>query len=60
MNSGDWWWDTQKHLPAGATIVAVICASNKTHFTNFSGDQHGWLLYFTMGHIRKDIPHTPK
>jgi hypothetical protein len=31
MNTGDWWWDTQDQLPAGATIVTDICASNKTH-----------------------------
>ena len=40
INTGDWWWDTQDQRPAGATIVPVICASDKTHLTNFSGDQH--------------------
>jgi hypothetical protein len=39
-NMGEWWWDTQDQLPAGATIVPVICSSDKTHWTNFSGDQH--------------------
>jgi hypothetical protein len=28
--------------------------------TNFSGDQHAWLLYLTIGNIRKDIRRTPK
>ena len=42
------------------TIVPVTCASDKTHLTNFSGDQHGWLLYLTIGSIRNDIRHTPK
>ena len=60
MNTGDWWWDTQDQLPAGATIVPVICASDKTHLTNFSGDQHAWPLYLTIGNIRKDICRTPK
>jgi len=60
MNTGDWWWDTQDQLPAGATIVPVICASDKTHLTNFSGDQHAWPLYLTIGNIRKDIRRTPK
>jgi hypothetical protein len=60
MNTGDWWWDTQDLLPAGATIVPVICASDKTHLTNFSGDQHAWPLYLTVGNIRNDICHTPK
>jgi hypothetical protein len=60
MITGDWWWDTQDQLPAGAMIVPVICASNKTHLTNFSGDQHAWLLNVAMGTIRKDIRSTPK
>jgi hypothetical protein len=40
MNTGDWWWNTQDQPPTGATIVPVICASDKTHLTNVSGDQH--------------------
>jgi hypothetical protein len=60
INTGDWWCDTQDQLPAGATIVPVICASVKTHLTNFSGDQHSWPLYFTIGNIQKDIRWTPK
>jgi hypothetical protein len=31
MNTGDWWWDIQDQLPAGATIVPVICVSDRTH-----------------------------
>jgi len=60
MNTGDWWWDTQDQLPAGATIVPVICASDKTHLTNFSGDQHARPLYLTIGNIQNDFRHTPK
>jgi len=60
MNMGDWWWHTQDQLPARATIVPVICASDKTHLTNFSGDRHAWPLYPTIGNIRKDIRCTPK
>jgi len=60
MNTGDWWWDTQDQCPAGAMVVPVICASDKTHLTNFPGDQHPWPLYLTIGNIRKDIRRTPK
>jgi len=60
MNTGDWWWDTQDQLPAEATIVPVFCASDKTHLTNFLGDQHAWPLYLTIGNIRKDIRCTPQ
>jgi len=55
MNTGDWWWDTQDQLPTGATIVPVISASDKTHLTNFSGDQHSLPLYLTISDIRKNI-----
>jgi len=59
MNTGVWWWDKLDQLPAGATIVPVICASDKTHLIKFSGDQHAWPLYLTIGNIRNDIRLTP-
>jgi len=40
--------------------VPLICASGKTHWSNSSGDQHAWALYFTIGNIRNDIRRTPK
>jgi hypothetical protein len=60
MNVGDWWWDTQDQLAAGATIVPVIRAFDKTHLTNLSGDQHSWPMYLKIGNIPKDIRCTPK
>jgi len=59
MKMGDWWWDTQDQLPARATIVPVIYASNKTHLTNFSGNQLAWPLYLIIGNIRNAIHWTP-
>jgi hypothetical protein len=50
----------EDQLPVGATIVPVICASDKTQMINFSSDQHVCLLYLPIGNIRKDIRHTPK
>jgi hypothetical protein len=58
MNTGDWWWATQDQLPAGLTIVSVICASDKTNRTNILGDQPAWPLYLTIGNIRKEIHRT--
>jgi len=49
MSTSHWRWDTQDQPPARVTIVPVICASDKTHLTNFSGDQHAWPLYLTIG-----------
>jgi hypothetical protein len=59
MNMGDWWWDTQDPLPARATVVPVICAFDKTHLINFSGDQHAWPMYVTIGNIQNTIRCTP-
>jgi len=59
MGTGDWWCDRQDPLLAAATIVPVICASDKTHLTNILGDQHAWPLYLKIGTLRKDIRHTP-
>ena len=55
MNSGDWWWETLKHLPAGGSIIPIILASDKTHLTNFSGDKSAWPLYMSIGTIHKDV-----
>jgi len=60
MNMGDWWWDMQDQLVAGATIVPVIWTSDKTHLTDFSGDQNAWPLDLTIVNIPKDIHRTPK
>ena len=59
MNTGDWWWDTQHQLPAGATIVPVICASDKTHLTIYLCDQHAWRLDLTIGNIWNSIHLRP-
>jgi hypothetical protein len=60
MKTGNWWWNRQNTLPAGATIVPVICAFARTHLTNCSGEQHAWLLYLMIGNTRKDIHPTPE
>jgi hypothetical protein len=44
-----------------ATInTAYSKASDKTHLTNFSGDQHAWPLFLTSGNIQKDVSCKPK
>ena len=54
INSGKWWWRTQQRISAGGTLVPILLASDKTHLTNYSGDKSGWLLYMSIGNIRKD------
>jgi len=41
-------------------IVPGICASDKTHVSNFWGDQHAWPLYPTIGNIQTDIRRAPQ
>ena len=58
MNSGNWCWEIQEHLPAGRSIIPIILAADMTHLTNFSGDKSAWLLYMSIGNICKDVWHT--
>ncbi|KAF8436742.1 hypothetical protein BDZ91DRAFT_756744 [Kalaharituber pfeilii] len=55
IHTADWWWSTQSTLPPQSTIVPIICASDKTHLTNFSGDKYLWPLYMTIGNIDKEL-----
>lgn len=49
----------QKSLPAGATIVPVILASDKTQLSTFSGDKQAWPVYLTIGNIEKSVRRQP-
>jgi len=55
MNLADWWWETQDRLPPGATIVPLICGSDETQLTDFSGDKKAWPIYLTIGNIHSSI-----
>ncbi|KAH7926125.1 hypothetical protein BV22DRAFT_1009731 [Leucogyrophana mollusca] len=54
MWTADWWWDTQRKLPEGATIAPVILASDKTCLSQFRGDKSAWPVYLTIGNIAKE------
>ena len=60
MNTADQGWYTHDQLPAGATIVPLIRASDKTHLTNFLGDKHASPRYLTIGYIRRHIHWKPR
>ena len=55
LHTADGWWKIQAMYLDGATIIPVICASDESHLTNFSGDKSIWPLYMTIGNIPKDI-----
>ena len=40
-------------------MVPVICVSDQTHLTNFSGDKKAWPVYLTIGNIRSQTRNSP-
>ncbi|RDB21586.1 hypothetical protein Hypma_011245 [Hypsizygus marmoreus] len=54
MWTATWWWEIQKRLPPGVTIAPLIISSDKTHLSNFRGDQSAWPVYLTIGNISKE------
>ncbi|TFY56691.1 hypothetical protein EVJ58_g7482 [Rhodofomes roseus] len=59
MWTADWWWNTQRKLPEGATVAPVILASDATKLTNFGGDKKAWPVYLSIGNISKSIRRQP-
>ncbi|KAG1831199.1 hypothetical protein DFJ58DRAFT_719589 [Suillus subalutaceus] len=59
MWMGDWWWNMQERLPAGAVVAPMILASDKTNLTRFCGDKAAWPIYLTIGNIKKEIHRQP-
>ncbi|TBU22628.1 hypothetical protein BD311DRAFT_782216 [Dichomitus squalens] len=61
MNTGKWWWSTQKQLERdrpGATIVPVIISSDKTQLTTF-GNKTAYPVYMMIGNLPKDVCSKP-
>jgi hypothetical protein len=59
MYTGDNWWTEQEKLPLGATLVPLICGSDKTLLTTMAGNQSVWPVYITIGNLSKRIRQTP-
>lgn len=51
MHTGDWWWETQRKLPLGATVVPLLLASDKTALTILQGDKSMWPVYLSIGNL---------
>ena len=51
LYTGDWWWETQKKLPNGATIVPLLLGTDKTLLTMLHSDQLVWPIYLTIGNL---------
>jgi hypothetical protein len=51
MWTGDWWWEMQKTLPEGATVVPLLIGIDKTVLTQHHGDLSAWPIYMTIGNL---------
>ncbi len=51
MYTGNWWWEKQKELSAGATIFPILLASDKTVISLSHGDQVLCPVYVTIGNL---------
>ncbi|KZT53152.1 hypothetical protein CALCODRAFT_440526, partial [Calocera cornea HHB12733] len=49
----------QEQLPDGATIAAVILASDKTQLSTFRGDKSAWPVYLSLANIHKGVCRKP-
>ncbi|KAF9504802.1 hypothetical protein BS47DRAFT_1274895, partial [Hydnum rufescens UP504] len=49
----------QAKLPEGATLQAIVIASDETHLTNYSGDKTMHAVYITLGNIHSDVRRKP-
>ncbi|KAG2031067.1 hypothetical protein BDR03DRAFT_936474 [Suillus americanus] len=61
MNTGKWWWNTQKclgHECPGVTIIPVMISSDKTQVTLFR-NKTAYPVYMTIGNIPKEIHRKP-
>ncbi|KAJ3752644.1 hypothetical protein EV360DRAFT_54847 [Lentinula raphanica] len=61
LNTGRWWWDTQKALEKdkpGATIIPLIISSDKTQITMFR-NKSAYPVYMTIGNLPKEIRRKP-
>jgi hypothetical protein len=55
LHSGDYWWTEQEKLSKGATLVPIICGSDKTLLTAMARNQSAWPVYITISNIPKHI-----
>ncbi|KAI1786027.1 hypothetical protein LXA43DRAFT_1065395 [Ganoderma leucocontextum] len=61
MNTGKWWWATQKQLERnkpGATVIPIIISSDKTQLTTF-GNKTAYPVYMTIGNLPKSVRCKP-
>lgn len=60
MWTGSWWWDQQRLLPPGSTLIPVLLASDKTQLTQHHGDKSSHPVYMTIGNLDKKTRRAQK
>ena len=40
-------------------LVPIICSSDQTHLTDFSGDKKAWPIYITIGNLPSSVWNAP-
>ena len=58
MHTGDWWWETQKELLNGATLVLLLISTDKTALTQHQGDLSAWPVYLMIGNLNRQMRWT--
>lgn len=48
-----------KRIPAGATTLGIMLASDKTHLSTYSGDKNMHPVYISIANIQKDVRNKP-
>ncbi len=59
MHTAEYWLTEQAKLPRGATLVPIICGSDKTLLTTMAGNPSAWPVYLTIGNIPKVLRKKP-
>ena len=55
MHTAEWWWETQKKLLLGATVVSIIIGTDKTLMTKLYGNVSAWPVYLTIGNLSRTL-----
>ena len=60
FHTGDWWFETQKKIGEGETIVPLLLGSDKTHLSEHKGDISAHPVYLTIGNLSQELRRSQK
>jgi hypothetical protein len=59
MNTAECWEQAPAKIPEGDMVVVLVCSTDETMLTSYSGDKKSWPLYLTLGNIHSTIRNRP-